>query len=143
MPRLTIKQYLEQRARLRASWQRRKAEPFASLSAGDQLYLYAYFAPTQEFTDEELLDHRSTITERYPALPQQAGRAYRRALPFLDAPGRPGPPVAEPKTRRGKKSRGAVVVNALPRSDTEIQKRLVRLLIRQARDDLGEQDQAA
>ena len=101
-------QFLYQRNRLRVSWQRRKGAPFASLSANDQLHLYAYFAPTEDATDKDAISYRKAITERFPPLPQEAGRAYKRVFPYLD-PERSGPALPE---KRARKARGQVVVNA-------------------------------
>lgn len=131
MPRMTNVQYLYQRQRLRVSWQHRKAEPFASLSATEQLRLWAYFAPTQDFTDKEAITHRKMASERYTSLPQQAGRAYVRVLPYLDPELRPSVGV---KIRRIKKPRGQVVVHAVRRERVDTHK-LARALVRFARDD--------
>ncbi len=124
MPRLTNEQYLYQRNRLRVSWQRRKGAPFASLSANDQLYLYAYFAPTVEATDKEAIAYRKEMSERFPSLPQQAGRAYKRVFPYLD-PERSGPVLPE---KRARKARGKVVIRATRHRDPDAQKTTRALL---------------
>lgn len=97
-----------QRELIAGAQQRRKGAPFASLSANDQLYLYAYFAQTEDAKDKDDIAYRKAISERFPPLPQQAGRAYKRVFPFLD-PERSGPALPE---KRARKARGQVVVNA-------------------------------
>jgi len=124
MPRLTNAQYLYQRHRLRVSWQHRKAEPFAALSATEQLRLWVYFAPTQDLTDAEAVAHRKEISGLYASLPQQAGRAYKRVFPYLD-PERSGPVLPE---RRTSKPRGPVVVHAVPRDEIDAHK-LARVVV--------------
>lgn len=125
MPRLTNVQYLYQRQRLRVSWQRRSAAPFSTLSATEQVRLWAYFVPTLKLTDKEAIAHRKMISERFLALPQQAGRAYVRALPYLDPEPRSGPAVRE---QRVKKPRGEVVIRGAPREKVDVYL-LVRALI--------------
>ena len=130
MPRLTNAQYLYQRQRLRTSWQHRQAEPFTTLTADEQLRLYVYFAPREEFTDKEAIAHRKLATATYLSLPQQAGRAYVRVLPYLD-PERSGPVLRE---RQTKKARGEVVVHASRRDQIDTQK-LARALVNMAKED--------
>ncbi len=131
MPRLTNAQYLYQRNRLRVSWQRRKGAPFVSLSANDQLYLYAYFAPTKEATREEAIAHRKAISDHFPSLPQQAGRAYKRVFAYLD-PERSGPVLPEKRIR---KVRGKVVVRAERHHKPDAQK-VTRALLYLVETDL-------
>lgn len=132
MPRLTNVQYLYQRQRLRVSWQRRAAEPFFSLSATEQLRLWTYFGPTQDFTDKEAIAHRKAISERFSALPQQAGRAYVRVLPYLVPEPRSGPVMRE---RRFKKPKGEVVVFGVRRKEVDIAM-LTRALVNLIKEDL-------
>ncbi|WP_157931080.1 hypothetical protein [Mycobacteroides abscessus] len=49
---------------------------FGYLSAQEQWDLHKYFLLTEHLSDVELLEHRRTITEEKPSLPQRAGRAF-------------------------------------------------------------------
>lgn len=131
MSRLTNYQYLYRRQRLRVSWQYRRAEPFTTLSANEQVRLWAYFAPTLDLTDKEAIAHRKLVSRRFSALPQQAGRAYVRVLPRLHPELRSGPVVQE---RRLKKLRTEVVVHGIRRKDVDV-KLLARILVSLASED--------
>lgn len=74
MPRLTSQQYLEAHQKLAIA---HHDEPlmFGSLSPAEQWALHAYFVPSKGLSDQQLLDHRKTITKEQPSLPQRAGRA--------------------------------------------------------------------
>jgi hypothetical protein len=76
MPRLTDKQYLKYRKFLRRLWLYRLST-HSFLTPTQQWQIHAYFRPSEDLTNEELLEHRKTITVEHPSLPHQAGRAIK------------------------------------------------------------------
>lgn len=125
MPRLTNAQYLYQRKKLRVDWFERQADAFSRLDSPEQLALHDYFAPTEQFSEEEALAHRVEITKALPSLPQRAGRAYQEALPFLEAPWpKPAEPQANRAARRHPVKQGSrqVVIRAVRRPQVDVHK---------------------
>jgi hypothetical protein len=77
MPRLTDDQYLYLHRSLRTLWLHDHAV-FRVVSQLDQRRVHDYFRPDERLSEKDLLEHRQRITEKYPSLPQQAGRALAR-----------------------------------------------------------------
>ncbi len=51
---------------------------YGYLSSAEQWQLHDFFQPTKGWTDQQLLAHRSQITQERPSLPHQAGRALAK-----------------------------------------------------------------
>jgi hypothetical protein len=77
MPRLSDRQYLKAYRQLRRFWLH-DSSIFSYLSSAEQWQSHAFFQPSHELTDQELLGHRVTITGERPSLPHQAGRALAK-----------------------------------------------------------------
>ncbi len=114
MPRLSVKTYINQHRQLRTSWLHFKGAAFAPLTPVEQLRLWTYYAPTLDSTPDELLEHRHKVTAQYKLLPQLAGRAYQRVLPYLQKP----PAAESAKPKRGRRS-GTVVVRSVQRAEVD------------------------
>jgi len=72
------------------------------LTAMEQWDLHEFFELTKKLTDEQLVAHRKSLTDR--SLPQRAGRAYVRLAMFTD---RLEQERAAPKPPTKKRKRGA------------------------------------
>jgi hypothetical protein len=77
MPRLNDRQYLKAHKQLRRFWIADNSV-FGYLSSNEQWRLHAYFQPSKDLTNDELLVHRREITAQQPNLPHQAGRALAK-----------------------------------------------------------------
>lgn len=76
MPRLTPTAYLRHRNYLARLWIQSEGDAFAFIPTSAQRDLHDYFALTVRITNDEALEHRAAMTEAFPSLPSQAGRAY-------------------------------------------------------------------
>ena len=72
------------------------------LSPTGQILIHDFYEPSRPLTDYQLKAHRAEITKLRPSLPHQAGKAFVRIAPFLDAavaplpkPGRSKPYVVK------------------------------------------------
>lgn len=119
MPRLTQNDYLRTCHKLCKLWEAHSAD-FALLSYRDQLYLHDYFQPSKQLTPAQLLDHRTSITEDRPGLPQQAGRALAKLERALAATALIAIPVASAKTTHGKNR--VLSVRAVARPEPDVHK---------------------
>lgn len=100
--------------------------------------LHHFFAPTDDFTDEQTLAHRAAVTSQYPSLPQSAGRAYANALTYLGTAPPPlssPPSAAKPPEARHRPVRGGrIIVKTVRRPEIDVHK-LIRILEQLRRDD--------
>lgn len=78
MPRLTNQSYLLQCHQDRDHWHDESKNAFFLLTPAEQWALFAYFAPSEQHTDDELIIHREDISFLDSSLPQRAGRALSR-----------------------------------------------------------------
>lgn len=77
MPRLTNRDYLNQRAFLAVVW-KRFPEFFTELRYSDQLTLHAFYHPSHVLDEAAALDKRSQATLMSASLPNRAGKLYQR-----------------------------------------------------------------
>lgn len=77
MPRVTFKQYLDQRAFLRLAWEEFD-QLYSLLPAQQQWQLHRYYQPLSSHTDDELRAYRAHVRQVEPSLPAQAGRLYAK-----------------------------------------------------------------
>src|ERR1700724_1393036 len=77
MPRVTFKQYLDQRAFLRLAWEEFD-QLYSLLPAQQQWQLHRYYQPLSQHTDDELRAYRAPVAQVEPSLPAQAGRLYAK-----------------------------------------------------------------
>ncbi len=75
MPRLSNQQYLQRHHVLRELWLNNQPQ-FARVGVSQQWELHAYFLPSKDLTDKELLEHRQAITKEDRSLPHKAGKAF-------------------------------------------------------------------
>jgi hypothetical protein len=139
MPRLTNPQYLEQRAALHSDWFDQDAYAIAQLDPADQMELHAYYAHTDDLTNEQAIAHRQAKTKQDPSLPQVAGRIYAKIRPLLGK--RPAPePFVPGSSRKG--SPGNIRVEARgilrPHRDRDILLHAIRIM---AEDEMRKEDE--
>jgi hypothetical protein len=77
------------------------------LSALEQWDLHGFYAPADDFTEQQALAYRASTSKEHPSLPQRAGRAYARLMVFVQwevaerylasLPSRRAPPVKSGK----------------------------------------------
>ena len=77
MPRVTFKQYLEQRAFLRLAWEEFD-QLYSLLSTNQQWDLHAYYQPLHDYDTDWLKAHREHAAKTKPTLPAKAGRSFAR-----------------------------------------------------------------
>ena len=70
--------YLMQCHEVRDHWRDESTSAFFLLTPAEQWALFAYFAPIEKLTDDELIMHREDISFIDPSLPQRAGRALSK-----------------------------------------------------------------
>lgn len=130
MPRLTDAAYLSQRNLLVGEVDQQRGR-LIHLDIGDQVVLHDFFQPSRTMTDQEALAYRRRMTEAWPSLPHQAGRAYSRLLqqPLT----RPQPAVVNRGGRAGKRKRLEVRAAGQVRADIDFDK-LARVLVAIARE---------
>jgi hypothetical protein len=85
MTRLTHITYTLQHYQLRREWLNRHGFAFTMLSPTEQILIHDFYEPSKPFTDRELKSHREVITRARHSLPHEAGKAFVRIAPFLDA----------------------------------------------------------
>lgn len=78
MPRLTNQSYLLQCHQVRDHWLDESKNAFFLLTPTEQWVLFAYFAPSEKLSDDELIAHREDISFLDSSLPQRAGRALSK-----------------------------------------------------------------
>lgn len=93
MPRLTSRDYFARRQFLQELWFDHAAGSIGMIPTDMQRDLHDFFALTEPLTEAEVLQHRKEMSKAFPALPQQAGRAYEVVLAHHD--GRPNKTVDE------------------------------------------------
>ena len=133
MPRLTNVDYLNTYRYLSEVWLHDR-RLFANLGTREQWYLHDYFQPSKEWSDEELLAHRTAISKQHPSLPHQAGRALKRFIGEAERPVRVL--AATPKGTRP--PRGKITVKSVVRSEINM-KLLARILSAKQRADIQTQ----
>jgi len=79
MPRISSSEYLMRRLLLRAAWLDHPVL-FTILPPNKQWEVHAYFRPSQDLGDEELLECRRITNKTNPGLAQQASRSYARLV---------------------------------------------------------------
>ena len=77
MPRITFKQYLDQRAFLKLAWEEFD-QLYSLLSTNQQWDLHAYYQPLHNYDADWLRAHRERISRTQPTLPAKAGRSFAR-----------------------------------------------------------------
>src|SRR5665213_1106817 len=82
MPRITNQQYLNRHHILSEIWSR-SPKCFGTLPFNRQLDVHLYFAPSKDWSDEDLIAHRRNITIEHPGLAQQASK-YGRCVILID-----------------------------------------------------------
>ncbi|MGX7681525.1 hypothetical protein ACSMXN_21795 [Jatrophihabitans sp. DSM 45814] len=99
---------------------------YSWLSATEQWQLHAYYQPSNNLSQPELIEHRQLITLDRPSLPQQAGRALAKLEAQL-AEGDPPPRVLSAKRRWAHTERRITVTSVVhPEPDAE---RLAKVLL--------------
>jgi hypothetical protein len=53
---------------------------FGGLTVNQEWDLHAYYVPSKELTDGELLQHRSAVTNERPSLPSKASKPYQALM---------------------------------------------------------------
>src|SRR5690554_4290760 len=97
MPRLTDRDYLRNYELLR-SYRMRGDCVFPLLRVSEQQALFSYYGFHERRGRVELLEHRRVISQIYPSLPHQAGRALARLTYLRKHPQEPRM-VLEPRRR--------------------------------------------
>jgi hypothetical protein len=97
VPRLSNKQYLNQRVFL-AKTRREVPGAFSSLTYAQQRDIHDYFQPNENWTEEEVLEHRVVVSRAQPSLPQRAGKHFRQVTVEVELPTQPITARAEPTT---------------------------------------------
>lgn len=77
MPRLSNADYLQRHYQLRALWLSNDTSVYSQISPNEQWDIHGFFAPSHDWTDEQLIAYRRTVTVEHPSLPHRAGRAVR------------------------------------------------------------------
>jgi hypothetical protein len=133
MPRLSTADYLLIRQMLYDIWHHRRGQGFQLISTNDQRSLHAFFRPSEDLTEAELLEHRQTVSNEQPSLPQCTGRALRHFANPLPLQGvvYPGGP--------GVQHRIVVYPLLRPKPDLEA---LARIVLRMVHQDLTTQQPA-
>lgn len=88
MPRLSTRDYCQRHQFLRRLWSE-STVIFASLSAEQQWAVHDFYQPSKQLTEAELLEHRRTITESRPSLPNVASTYYQRLRRIYDTASTP------------------------------------------------------
>ena len=131
MPRTTNKQYLTYRHWLVAAWND-EAHYYHYLSPTAQWHLHGYFRPSEQLTTEQSLEHRKQVSAEWPALPQQAGRAFKKILRIYLADQATPPPEPPAKPFKHRKVTNVIALPLVkPKPDPE---KLARALIAVARE---------
>jgi hypothetical protein len=125
MPRLTDKQYLKYRKFLRRLWLQHK-EAYSHLTPNQQWQIHEYFRPSEELTNEQLLEHRKDITIQHPSLPHQVGRNIKEFGQILRSKSKSRATVSKYTNKRGQTRNIRVRSIVRPKIDT---RRLARALI--------------
>lgn len=143
MPRLTHKSYIKRHHWLKRQWHH-QGNLFTILSALHQQQVHAYFVPTKDLTDDQLVAHRRQVTEDQPSLPQAASKLYViMANAYLDAldqadddPVKFGQAVTahrQPDAATTTRTRkGSITVTSLARPEPD-EKGVIRVLLDMAR----------
>ena len=84
MPRLTNRDYLNNRRLLCEQWLEHQGGAFINLPRQAQLDLHDYYAPSREMWDDDAITHRDAMAKAFPSLPQKAGRAFEALRASLD-----------------------------------------------------------
>jgi hypothetical protein len=154
MPRLTNPQYLKIHHALAWYWQN-SPRIYSTLAPNEQWDIHAYFVPYKFLPDQELLQHRNTITKERPSLPQKAGRAFnhldrnieqiRERQAKEDEAAKQAPPQAQPSSKQSRYRTSPrphtpepIKVQALVRPEINVEM-LARACIALARLQLAEQ----
>lgn len=145
MPRLAHHTYCTQHRLVREVWLTDRPA-LARLLPNEQWDLHDFFAPTYDFTDDELREYRQKITALDGSLPQRAGRALKKLeqavlMQIAEAKLREAQPQLEPgkKTKRQSKDR-VLSVRSLVHKQPDMQ-RMAKALLGMARE-MAEADRA-
>ncbi|MHA3019671.1 hypothetical protein ACXPWS_05300 [Mycobacterium sp. BMJ-28] len=144
MARLTHHTYCAQHRLVREVWLTDRPA-LTRLLPNEQWDLHDFFAPTYDFSDDELREYRQKITALDPSLPQRAGRALRRLeqavlVQIAEAKLREAQPRPEPgKTKRQSKNQ-ILTVRSLAHKQPDMQ-RMAKALLGMARE-MAEADRA-
>jgi hypothetical protein len=84
VPRLSNAEYLKRHQVLKRAWFEFEGRHFAYLSSREQWDLHAYYQPSKDLTDEELLEHRRKIAKDELSLPARAGKAWANLVAGRD-----------------------------------------------------------
>lgn len=84
MPRLTNRDYLNNRRLLCEQWLEHDGGAFINLPRQAQLDLHDYYFPSREMWDDVAITHRDAIVKAFPSLPQKAGRALEALRASLE-----------------------------------------------------------
>ncbi len=84
MPRLTNRDYLNNRRLLCEQWLEHDGGAFINLPRQAQLDLHDYYAPSREMWDDDAITHRDAVAKQFPSLPQKAGRALEALRASLE-----------------------------------------------------------
>jgi hypothetical protein len=136
MPRLTDRQYLKYRKFLRRLWLNREAA-YSNLSPTQQGQIHSYFRPSEELTNEQLLQHRKDITTKYPSLPHQVGRTIKEFGQILRGKAKVRATTKPYANATGKGTR-RIRVQGIRRPKTDLP-RLARALIEMERQEMLEE----
>jgi hypothetical protein len=139
VPRLSNSNYLSQREFLIDAW---KLFPgvFTAVSYNQQLEIHAFYQPSKDLTDEQVLAHREQISQAQPSLPNRAGKLLTRmetAARLLQERLDSQPDQDSTRRVRVSTSRGQRHIKVVPlaRPEMDVRKLAVALL------DLAEQVQ--
>jgi hypothetical protein len=134
MTRLTNPTYFAQHHQLKTEWLSPGGGAFFMLTPKEQWELHTYFEFTRTLSDEELIAHRKSITDR--SLPQRAGRAFAKLLLFTNRLEKyQGQAVRRPPIKSRKKGapyKIRIVSEVNPDIDPKV---LAKVLIEAARED--------
>lgn len=76
MPRLKKHHYVARHRWLRRLWLEHEAR-FGVLSPAEQWDVHAYYKPSYDLSESELLKHRRSITSERPTLPARASKVFK------------------------------------------------------------------
>lgn len=85
MPRLTNSEYLDRCHWLCQVWLDPHRTPLIILTPNEQWDIHAYFQPSRELSDEELISHRKQLLINQPGLPARAGKVFNKMVRVIDS----------------------------------------------------------
>lgn len=84
MPRLTHHTYITIHHQIKTRWDH--GDRFTALPYEELVALHGFFAPSKDWSAEQLRAHRGTISRREESLPHKAGKAWAHLQQLDQAP---------------------------------------------------------